>query len=75
MLSARKVKDLTTDELKTLIRETVSEAIDPEALKESLEIAADRDLLARIRSSRKAHREGRKERFVSLREVKRRHGL
>ncbi len=69
----KKVKDLTADELKSLIRETVTEAIDPEALKESMEILADRQLMAQIKSSVKAYREGEKEKFVSLKKVKSRH--
>jgi hypothetical protein len=75
MLAVKKVKDLTTEELETLIRKTISEVIDPEALRESLEIASDKKLLARIKSSRKAYREGKKERFVSLKEIKKQHGI
>ncbi|MDP2167323.1 MAG: hypothetical protein Q8J64_03205 [Thermodesulfovibrionales bacterium] len=75
MLAVKKVKDLTTDELKSLIRKTVSSVIDPEALRESLEIASDRELVKKIRSSQKAYREGASGRFVSLKEVKKRHGV
>ena len=55
MLASKKIKDLTTAEFKALIKETVSEAIDPEALKESIEIASDRGLVKQLKSSRKAY--------------------
>ena len=75
MIAARKVKDLTTNELKMLIRETVSEAIDPSALKESMEILSDENLFKKIKSSVKSYKEGKKENFVSLKEIKKQYGL
>lgn len=75
MFAAKKVKDLTTEELESLIRKTVSAVIDPEALRETLEISSDKELMKKIRSSQKAYREGATGRFVSLKEVKKRHGL
>lgn len=75
MLTAQKVKDLTTSELKALIRETVAEAIDPEALKESMEIISDKQLTKQIRSSVRAYRKGKTERFVPLKEIRKRHAV
>ncbi len=73
MVSTRKVKDLTTNELKTLIKDAIAEAIDPEALKESIEIISDKQLMKQIKSSIRAYRKGKSERFVSLNEIKERY--
>lgn len=74
MLATKRIKDMTADELRDMIRETVSEALDIEALKESIEIASDKRLVSRIKSSQRAYKGGKKDKFVTLKELKKHHG-
>ena len=47
--SAKKVSDLTVDELKSVIHEVITE--DMEALRETFEIMADRKLMRQIKQA------------------------
>lgn len=66
----KKVSDMTVGELTAIIRDTVMEATDPEAIRETIEILADKKLTSQIKSSRKAYKSGDKGRFVSLSDIK-----
>lgn len=66
----KRVSDMTISELTAIIRDTVMEATDPEAIRETLEILADTKLTAQVKSSRRAYKSGKKERFISLSDLK-----
>ena len=66
----KKVSDMTVGELTAIIRDTVMEATDPEAIRETIEILGDKKLTSQIKASRKAYKSGEKGRFVSLSDIK-----
>ena len=66
----KRVSDMTVSELRAIIRDTVMEATDPEAIRETMEILADSKLRAQIKASRKAFKSGKKDRFISLSDLK-----
>lgn len=65
---ARKVADLTIDEFKLLIHETIAEDI--ETWKESFEIMADKRLLRKIKKADADWQAGKKDAYVSWDEIK-----
>ena len=69
ILKEKKIKDLTVEEFKHLIQETITEDI--EAWKETFEIMADGTLMRQIRNAEKARIEGKKSDFIPWEKVKR----
>lgn len=65
----KKVSDITVDELKDIIHETIAE--DLEAWRETFEVMADRKLMARIRKADEDWLADRKGAYVSWGELKR----
>ena len=68
-LNKKKIKDLTVEEFKHLIQESIAEDI--EAWKDTFEIMADKTLMRQIMSAEKARIEGRKTDFIPWEKVKR----
>lgn len=68
-LKEKKIKDLTIDEFKHLIQESIAEDI--EAWKETFEIMADKTLMRQIRNAEKARIERKKSDFIPWEKVKR----
>ena len=68
-LNKKKIKDLTVEEFKHLIQESIAEDI--EAWKDTFEIMADKTLMRQIMSAGKARIEGRKTDFIPWEKVKR----
>lgn len=68
-LNKKKIKDLTVEEFKNLIQESIAEDI--EAWKDTFEIMADKTLMRQIMSAEKARIEGRKTDFIPWEKVKR----
>jgi hypothetical protein len=68
-LKEKKVKDLTVEEFKHLIQESIAEDI--EAWKETFEIMADRNFMRQITSADKARREGNKSDFIPWEKIRR----
>jgi hypothetical protein len=66
--AAKKVSDITVDELKAIIHEVIAE--DLEAWKETLEIMADKKLMAQIKQADADWKAGKKEAYVSWDELK-----
>jgi len=69
VLKEKKIKDLTVEEFKHLIQESIAEDI--EVWKETFEIMADETLMKQIRNAEKARTEGRKSDFIPWEKVKR----
>lgn len=67
-MAARKVADLTVDEFKSLIHETIAEDIG--AWKETFEIMADKRLMRKIRKADADWQAGKKDAYVSWDGVK-----
>jgi hypothetical protein len=67
-LKEKKIKDLTVEEFKHLIQESIAEDI--EAWKETFEIMADKTLMRQIRNAEKARMEGKKSDFIPWEKVK-----
>ncbi|MBI4378061.1 MAG: hypothetical protein HY578_03075 [Nitrospinae bacterium] len=67
-IAAKKVSELTVDELKSLIHETISEDI--EAWRETLEIMADRKLMRKIKKADDDWQKGKEEAYSPWNEVK-----
>ncbi len=59
----RKIKDLTVNEFKTLIQESIAEDIG--AWKDTFEILADKNFMKQIMGAEQARREKKKTEFVS----------
>jgi len=68
-LKKKTVKDLTIEEFKYLIKESIAE--DMEARRETFAIMADKDLMKQITKAEKARRESRKSDFIPWEKVKR----
>ena len=66
--AAKKVSDITVDELKAIIHEVIDEEL--EAWKETLEIMADKKLMAQIKQADADWKAGKKEAYVSWDELK-----
>jgi hypothetical protein len=64
----KKVKDLTVNEFKSLIQETIAE--DMGAWKDTLEILADKTLMKQILGAENARKAGKKSDFVSWEKLK-----
>ncbi len=67
-MAVRKVADLTIDEFKSLIHETIAEDI--ETWKETFEIMADKRLMMKIKKADADWQAGKKDAYVSWDEVK-----
>lgn len=68
VISAKKVSDLTVDEFKLLIHETISEDI--EAWKETFEIMGDKKLIRKIKKADDDWQKGKKDAYLSWDEIK-----
>ena len=68
-IKEKKVKDLTVEEFKHLIQESIAEDI--EAWKETFEIMADRKLMRQITNAEKARIEGKKSDFIPWEKIRR----
>lgn len=68
-LKEKKIKDLTIEEFRHLIQESIAEDI--EAWKETFEIMADKNLMRQIKNAEKARMGGRKSDFIPWEKVKR----
>ncbi len=68
-LKEKKVNDLTVEEFKHLIQESIAEDI--EAWKETFEIMADRNLMRQITNAEKARIEGKKADFIPWEKIRR----
>jgi hypothetical protein len=68
-LKEKKVKDLTVEEFKHLIQESIAEDI--EAWKETFEIMADRNLMREIKNAEKARIKNKNSDFIPWEKVKR----
>lgn len=66
--ATKKVSDITVNELKTIIHEVIAE--DLEAWKETLEIMADKNLMAQIKQADADWKTGKKESYVSWDKLK-----
>jgi hypothetical protein len=66
--ATKKVSDITVDELKAIIHEVIAEEL--EAWKETLEIMADKNLMAKIKQADADWETGKKESYVSWDKVK-----
>jgi hypothetical protein len=69
ILKEKKIKDLTVEQFKQLIQESIAEDI--EAWKETFEIMADKNLMRKIKNAEKARMEGRTSDFIPWEKVKR----
>jgi len=67
-MKVKTIKDLTIEEFKRLIQESIAEDI--EAWKETFEIMADKTLMRQIRNAERARLEGKKSDFISWEKVK-----
>ncbi len=68
-LKEKKIKDLTVEQFKNLIQESIAEDI--EAWKDTFEIMANKTLMRQVRNAEKARIEGRKTDFIPWEKVKR----
>jgi len=66
--SAKKVSDLTVDELKSIIHEVITE--DMEAWRETFEIMADKKMMRQIRQADSDWASGAKDSYVSWDDLK-----
>jgi hypothetical protein len=66
--SAKKVTDLTVDELKSVIHEVITE--DMESWRETFEILSDKKLMRQIRQADSARARGDKDSYVSWDDLK-----
>lgn len=66
--ATKKVSDITVDELKAIIHEVIAEDLD--AWKETLEIMADKNLMAQIKRADADWKTGKKESYVSWDKLK-----
>ena len=66
--ATKKVSDITVDELKAIIHEVIAE--DLEAWKETLEIMADKKLMAQIKQADADWKTGKRESYISWDELK-----
>jgi hypothetical protein len=66
--SAKKVSDMTVDELKSVIHEVITE--DMEAWRETFEIMADKKLMRQIRQADSDWASGTKDSYVSWNDLK-----
>jgi len=67
-LKEKTIKDLTIEEFKRLIQESIADDI--EAWKETFEIMADKVLMRQIRNAERARIEGKKSDFIPWEKVK-----
>jgi hypothetical protein len=65
----KKIKDLTVEEFKHLLQESIAE--DVEAWKETFEIMADKTLMRQINNAERARAKGKKSEFILWQKVKR----
>ncbi len=68
-LKEKKIKDLTIEEFKHLIQESIAEDI--EAWKETFEIMADKTLMRQIRNAEKARIDKKRSDFIPWEKIKR----
>jgi hypothetical protein len=68
-LKEKKVKDLTVEEFKQLIQESIAEDI--EAWKETFEIMADKNLMREIKNAERARIKKKNSDFIPWEKVKR----
>ncbi len=68
ILKKKKIIDLTIEEFKHLIQESIAEDI--EAWKDTFEIMADKNFMRQIRNAEKARIEGRKSEFIPWEKLK-----
>jgi hypothetical protein len=66
--SAKKVSDMTVDELKSVIHEVIAENM--EAWRETFEILADKKLMKQIKQTDKDWAAGKKDSYVSWDDLK-----
>ena len=67
-LKEKTIKDLTIEEFKRLIQESIADDI--EAWKETFEIMSDKTLMRQIRNAERARIEGKKSDFIPWEKVK-----
>jgi hypothetical protein len=67
-LKEKTIKDLTIEEFKRLISESIADDI--EAWKETFEIMADKTLMKQIKKAERARMEGKKSDFIPWEKVK-----
>ncbi len=67
-IKEKKIKDLTVEELKHLIQESIAEDI--EAWKETFEILSDKTLMRQITRAERARAEGRDSDFIPWEQVR-----
>jgi hypothetical protein len=69
VIKKKKIKDLTVEEFKNLIQESIAEDI--ETWKETFEIMSDKTLMNQIKNAEKARLEGKKSDFIPWEKLKR----